>query len=853
MPRSGPMLLVYALTLFLSALLLFLVQPLIGKLITPLLGGFPAVWNTCVVFFQAMLLAGYAYAHYSGNWLGERKQAAAHLAVLLLPAVVLPLGVSTALLPAAGDNPIPGLLLLLLVSAGLPFFAIATTAPLLQRWFANTAHPAAKDPYFLYAASNAGSMLALLGYPSLVEPNLTLLQQRWAWSIGYGLLVLLLAGCAVLFWKSPAPRPPAPPKGKAPGKMPPPAPRAVATASSLRRLAAEFLGPSLGAKPLARPDSDLTLGRALRWVALAFVPSSLMLGATTYITTDIAAIPLLWVLPLTLYLLSFILVFSSLPALIHKFMVLALPVLLLLLVFLIVSKMPVRMWTVILLHLVVLFAVAMVCHGELARSRPAARSLTQFYLLMALGGVLGGLFNALLAPLIFTSTAEYPLALVFAALLMPRLDESEGPPAARTRWLDFLLPFTLGLICLEFFGLRSGRPFPACNQLLHLFENTPGEAARVVRARLQGLADRLDMERDTLVTILSFAPPIILSYVLVERPLRFGLGVAAVLFVSAVPMLFDTDHEVLYRDRSFFGVLNVQGDESDPKARVVVHRLLHGNTLHGVQFREWGPVPKASTCAPLASAHPWETAAYLLAGQYAWPTESPRDPVTYYHRTGPVGLLFAAFPGEAAKKNVAVIGLGTGTMAAYAGPKDHYTFYEIDRRVKEMSFDQKTYFSYVQDAKERGAEVDIVLGDARLSLERERHTQPEQRYDLIVVDAFSSDAIPVHLLTREALQIYRAKLKEDGLVAFHTSNRYLTLEPVIGNLAAAEEMACLMMSDEVRYNDKSPSTWVLVANHKADFGTLSEDPRWKRPDKRDVGVWTDDYSNLLSTYRWQGD
>jgi SAM-dependent methyltransferase len=844
------MLLVYALTLFLSALLLFLVQPLIGKLITPLLGGFPAVWNTCMVFFQAMLLAGYAYAHYSSNWFGERKQAAAHLAVLLLPVLVLPLGISTALLPTGGGNPIPGLLLLLLVSAGLPFFAIATTAPLLQRWFANTAHPAARDPYFLYAASNAGSMLALLGYPSLVEPNLTLAQQRWAWSIGYGLLVLLLAVCAILFWKAPAP------KIRTPEKVSPLAPAPMKPPASFRRFVTDFVGPSLAAQPSPRRDEDITLGRALRWVALAFVPSSLMLGATTYITTDIAAIPLLWVLPLGLYLLSFILVFSKLPALVHKFLVLALPVLLLMLVFLIVSKMQLRMWTVILLHLVVLFVVAIVCHGELARTRPAARLLTQFYLLMSLGGVLGGLFNALLAPLIFTSTAEYPLALVLAALLLPRLDDPPEPTLPQTRWLDFLMPWTLALICLEFFGMRSGHPFPVTNQLLHLLETTPGSAAATVHDWLQSLALRLDVKRETLMAILTFAPPVMLGYVLVERPLRFGLGVAAILFVSAVPALFNTDHEILYRDRSFFGVITVRGDDNDPKALVVTHRLLHGNILHGIQYRAWGPGPAVSTCVPLASTHPWETAAYLLAGQAEWPSLSPRDPISYYHRTGPIGLLFDGLLNNASRRDVAVIGLGTGTMAAYARPGDHYTFYEIDAKVKAMSFDQSTYFSYVQDAKARGASVEIVLGDARLSLDRERHKQPEQRFDLIVVDAFSSDAIPIHLLTREALRIYRDRLKENGLIVFHTSNRYLTLEPVIGNLAAAEEMAGLMNDDRVNYYPgagKVSSTWVLLANRKADFGTMAEDQpgRWQPvPKDPEVGVWTDDYSNLLSVFRW---
>ncbi len=831
MPRSSPMLLVYALTLFLSALLLFLVEPLIGKLIVPLLGGFPAVWNTCMVFFQAMLLAGYAYAHFSSNWLGERKQAAVHLGLVALVAVLVllfHLEVFRDLVPSSADSTVGlvfGLLLLLFISVGPAFFAVSATAPLLQRWFANTASPHAKDPYFLYAASNVGSMLGLFGYIAAIEPHLTLVQQRWAWSVGYALLVLLLVGCAVLFWRSPAP---VPLKSKAPAKsLPPAAPGAFVAASPFRRFASEFAGPSLAAQPVSTGDEDISLGRALRWVALAFVPSSLMLGVTTHITTDIAAIPLLWVLPLALYLLSFILVFSNLPVWVHKLMVLALPVLLLLLIFMLVSRFQTQMWAAILLHLVVLFGVAMVCHGELARGRPAARQLTWFYLLMSLGGVLGGLFNALLAPLLFTSTAEYPLALALAALLIPRLDESAAPAGRWSRWLDFLLPAAVGLVCLESFGVSYGQHFPATQALLRqvdrALDRAPGETAQSIVGGVTRLADGIGFAPSKLLLILAFAPGIILAYVLVERPLRFGLGVAAILFISTLPMTLDDS--VIYRDRSFFGILNVRSDVQADDNGLRSHRLLHGNILHGKQFQD---------------------------------DEHRAVPITYYHHTGPIGRLFAAFPGEAAKRDVAVIGLGTGTMAAYAQAGQHYTFYEIDRKVKELSFDQRTYFSYVQDAKDRGAEVDIVLGDARLSLDRERRTEPERKYDLIVVDAFSSDAIPVHLMTRQALQIYRARLKEHGIIVFHTSNRYLDLEPVVANLADAEGMACLMMSDSDRNNPglgKTDSTWVLVADELTDFGPLPRDSEhWHQLTKSErVGVWTDDYSNLLSVFRWKGE
>jgi SAM-dependent methyltransferase len=827
------MLFVYALTLFISALLLFLVQPLIGKLIVPLMGGFPSVWNTCMVFFQAMLLAGYTYAHFTSSWLGVRKQAILHVGLLILVAVAVGLfrlQVFRDLVPSSEDNVVQlvfGLLLLLLASAGLPFFAVSATAPLLQRWFANTDHPAARDPYFLYAASNIGSMMALLAYPAAIEPELTLFHQRLAWSVGFAVLVLLIAACAVLLRRSLAP---APGLAVAKGLVPVPAPAsdAITTTPTLRRFAIDFAGPSL-AVALDREKDEITLGRALRWVALAFVPSSFMLGVTTYITTDIAAIPLLWILPLALYLLSFILVFSQLPPWVHKLVVLAMPVLLLLLIFFMLSHYPAHMWALILLHVVVLFFVAMVCHGELARTRPAARQLTKFYLLMSVGGVLGGLFNALLAPVLFTSLAEYRVVIVLAALLLPRLDDPTAPTRWRTRWLDVILPLGLGLISLEFFGLRPGEPFPASNWLLrqydHMVGQDPGDAAREIVGYIHALGARLHVGTVAPLLILHYAPPIFLAYLLVERPLRFGLGVAALLFAGSLPALLDP--AVIYRTRSFFGILNVKQAQvtitvNGEKKTVESHSLLHGNILHGEQYR----------------GDPYRLWA-----------------ITYYYHNGPIGQIFKAFEGDAAKRNVAVIGLGTGTMAAYAQPGDHYTFYEIDRKVKETSFDQKTYFSFVQDAKERGADVNIVLGDARLSLDRERQTNPDQKYDLIVVDAFSSDAIPVHLLTQQALQIYRAKLKPGGIVVFHTSNRYLDLEPVVGNIAAAEGMACIMQSDTTTGAEnpgKLQSTWVLVANQETDFGKLLDGDAWRpqRPDPS-CGVWTDDFSNLLQVFRWR--
>jgi hypothetical protein len=815
------MLLLYALTLLLSASLLFTVQPLIGKLVVPLLGGFPSVWNTCMVFFQAVLLAGYAYAHFSTARLGVRRQAAAHLPLLLLPfLVLLPLGVSRSLAPAGEDNPVLGLLLLLSVSVGLPFFAVATTAPLLQKWFAGTDHPAARDPYFLYAASNVGSMAALLSYPVLIEPNLPLAEQGWIWTAGYALLVALTAGCAVLLWRSAPAAPPSPPAPRehAPARrLPAVKPEPVGFTARLGRFAEEFGVSSLLVGPAGRGTDELTAGRVLRWVALAFVPSSLMLGVTTYISTDIAAIPLLWVLPLAAYLLSFILVFSNLPAWVHKFLVLALPVLLLLLVFLMQSRLPMRLWAVIVVHLTVLFVVALVCHGELARTRPGPRHLTAFYLWLSLGGVLGGAFNALAAPVLFTSLAEYPLALALAALLLPRLTEDKRP-APSLFFLDVALPMLLALLAVDAF-----RDFALGRRLL-------GGLAVKIGEGIDHLAPALQMRPSTLALVLTYGLPIGLCYLFVERPLRFGLGVAALLLAGT--LVKKLEPTVIYRDRSFFGVFTVKEGVEDAKSDEGLRSrcLYHGHILHGKQF--------------LAAGH-------------------RRDRITYYHPSGPIGQLFAAFEGARPKRDLAVIGLGTGSMAAYPDKGQSITFYEIDPKVKAISFDPGpgSYFTYVQDARDRGVDVTIVLGDARLQMERRAQTDPGEKYDVIVVDAFSSDAIPVHLMTREALRAYRAKLKDDGIIAFHTSNRYLRLEPVVGNVAAAEGMAALVQSDNdlEGHAGKTVSSWVMVANREEDFGKLLEDvkqgpndaKRWERlTEDPEVGVWTDDFSNLVRVFDW---
>src|SRR6266446_3654425 len=416
--------------MFTGATLLFVVQPMVGKMILPLLGGTPAVWSTCMVFFQAALLGGYAYAHASTALLGVSRQMLLHVALLALPFTVLPLAVNSALLRGGEANPVLDVLLLLSLSVGLPFLVVSATAPLIQQWFTRTGHPAARDPYFLYAASNLGSMLALLGYPSRIEPRLHLRGDGWLtqtrlWSAGYAALAVLIALCAMALWW-----------------------RLAAAEREETWTGASGGGASGGRAP---DDPPPGWGLCLRWIALAFVPSSLLIGSTTYITTDIAAVPLLWVMPLAIYLLTFILAFGRWPARLHRLVVAATAPIVLVVFFLMLSGFKQRIWITVLWHFLLLFVVALACHGELALTRPAARHLTQFYLLLSVGGVLGGLFNALVAPLIFRSLVEYPLVMALACLLVVR---PRRPPAGRLRGFaeDVALALAVGVAGLVLFS-----------------------------------------------------------------------------------------------------------------------------------------------------------------------------------------------------------------------------------------------------------------------------------------------------------------------------------------------------------------------------------------------------------------
>jgi hypothetical protein len=737
----------YALTLFVGAALLFLVQPLVGKLLLPLLGGSPGVWNTCMVFFQAVLLGGYLYAHRSTGQLGVRRQAAVHLAVLAIVLLVLQIAYATSgspvpalpwLLPDDQDYPIVGLVAFLSVAVGVPFFVLSTTAPLLQRWFATSEHPSARDPYFLYAASNAGSLLGPLGYPLLIEPRLTLAEQKWVFAAGVVGYAALVAVCAMTVLRK-KPKDPATPESESP--QPP-------------------------CTPVKPPDSPSRLPprRIARWVFLAALPSSLLLGVTTHVSTDLAPVPLLWVVPLALYLLSFILVFSRWPDSVRHVVGRVTPVLLLFAALSLLLGAAEPFGVVATLHIGAFFGVCLICHGELARDRPPPEQLTAFYFWMSCGGVLGGLFNALVAPILFhrLGMVEYPLAIILAATVRPGCDDAEGDrglTALDVTGVAALLAVSVGLVLFvpRFVGVSAGLP-----------SNTDDVTGRVLRGGLM------------------FGLPSVAAFALVRRPLRYALCVAA-LFVAGT---FDPGPlgVTLHMERNFFGVVRVTRSSD---GRFV--RLIHGTTIHGQEHADEEGRPR---------------------------------PLTYYHEKGPVGSLFAALPAENIKR-VGVVGLGTGAVAYYARPGQEWTFFEIDPAVVRIARDP-AYFRFLSTC--RADSCDVMLGDARRQIAR----LPDRSFDLIILDAFCSDAIPVHLLTREAINLYFQKLTPNGVLAMHVSNVHLDLPPLVARLAADHDPPLTVRywhdvaTDAQKADGKTDSQWLVLANSEADLGKIITNIYWER-------------------------
>lgn len=739
----------FAFTLLVSAILLFVVEPMFARMVLPMLGGAPAVWNTCLVFYQTALLAGYVYAHISGKYLGPRRQAVLHLALLGLACIVLPLGVSAAWSPPVNQNPTPWLLAVLAASVGLPFFALSASAPMIQSWFARTGHPRAADPYFLYASSNLGSLIGLLGYPLVLERVLPLRGQSLWWAAGYGLLMLLTLGCAIVMWRR---------RADARAQADPPAADGGVE------------------------DRPLTWRRRLRWVALALVPSSLLLGVTTYMSTDLAALPLLWAIPLSLYLLTFVLVFARRRIVPHALMVGAQPLLLVFLAgaFFLAGLHSSQVAPMLALSLLAFFVTAMVCHGELAGDRPHRRHLTEFYLWLSVGGVVGGAFNALLAPLIFTDVLELPLMLAAACLVRPAL-QPRFRWLGRAEWALFLVVVPVGLIAAAAIRWQEsvGRHIP---RLAELPVDNAIQWLVIAMLAVGGVA-------------------LLLQY----RPIRFGLAVVALLVIGR--LCNEQELRPLFVERSFFGILRV---EHDPDYGA--NTLVHGRISHGMQ-----------------STRP---------GQQG-------EPLTYYHRKGPAGQIFRALDGRLGE--IGVVGLGTGSLAAYGRAGQRITFYEIDPAVEEIARDVR-FFTYLADCRAR---VDVILGDARLQLAR----RPQRRFDLLVIDAFSSDAIPVHLVTREAVRLYVDRLSPRGVLAFHISNQHLDLSPVLGALAADAGLTALIAEDgdgEGPDSGKFASTWVVLARSRAHVEALATSDDWNDlPPSPGRRLWTDDFLNIVDVLGWE--
>ena len=719
-------------TLFVSATLLFSLQPLIARMIVPLLGGSPSVWIVCSLCFQALLLLGYLWAHFVGSRLSLRVQVPLQLGLVLLAFFALPPSIDESLAHYAEEgHPTTGLVLLLLRAAGVPFFVLSTTSPLVQRWFSELGE---EDPYYLYAASNGGSMIALLGYPFLLEPLLSVGAQRRAFHVGYAFYTVLVFFCAITALKKKhppridvTPAPPGVSDDRPTGMLPaPPAPKWV---------------------------------ERLAWIALAFAPSSLLMGATEFITTDVASVPLLWVIPLALYLASFIVAFQKRPVLPPV----AASRLLALLAVVVAASMLADLvrpeWLLVTGHLALLFCASTVCHQALAARRPGVERLTEFYLLMSVGGVLGGAFNGLLAPTIFSDLFEYPIAIGLACAARAFSSERRTTPR------DLL--YGIGLVVATF-GLSR-------------FVSDP-----------------------TAVFAWVFGVPLAIAFFWNKSPIRYAIALSGILVIGTSQG--GAAGIVEWRTRGFFGILKVT---RDPTGKF--RRLIYGKTMHGEE---------------------------------ALDPDRRSIPLAYYHPTGPAGDVLGPFDAAEPSRRIGVIGLGIGSVAAYARPYDTWTFFELNPAVVEVA---QKHFTFLKEVPE-STTVSIEVGDARLRLRQ----GPAARFDILVLDAFSSDAIPIHLVTLEALDVYRRALAPHGVLLAHVSNRHVALQPVFAALARDRGMAAIERKDvnvllPEQTSGKETSEWVMLSASKADLERFTG---WKTLSDDGRRAWTDDFANVLSVMRF---
>lgn len=715
----------YAATLFVSALLLFLIQPMFTKMVLPRLGGAPTVWSVAMVFFQAALLAGYSYAHVLVRRLSPWRGAFVHFCLLACAGATLPIAISSLF----GEPPSAGIPVWLIglfsASIGLPFIALSASAPLLQGWFAGIDHAKARNPYVLYAASNLGSFAALFAYPVVVEPFLTLREQSRLWSTGCAVLAVLIAIAAVLAARHGAETAPAAASKTAPTPWP----------------------------------------VRLRWMALAAIPVGLVISVTTYISTDIASAPFLWVIPLALYLLTFVAVFRDRPWVPTSTVIMLVPIVVAPLAIGLLGGAKRYMFAMIGLNLLAFVLLTLLCHAELYRRRPDPAKLTEFYLCMSLGGVVGGLFAALAAPHLFPLAYEYPLLIVIALMAMPGALETRGRRLA----LDVAPPLFLAA---------------AAAVMRLVFDlDLPANAETAFRIALVGLAALMLFQR--------------------KRPPRFA-ALAVLAFV--VTALWQPGMNRVLAARSFFGVHQVV-DTADGEYRL----LYNGTTLHG-----------AERIADLAGNTP--------------------KPLTYYFPDGAIAQSIKTVrSAEGGFRRVAVVGLGTGTLSCLSQRGEHWTFYEIDPVVVQIARNPKLFSFMSSCAPDAG----VVLGDARLTL-----AQSKETYDLIVLDAFSSDVIPVHLLTREAIEGYLSHLAPKGALVLHISNRYLELANVVAAIAAGEGLASESKIDvpaeSVQTNYRTSAQVAVLARSPDILRGFERVPGWAPlPLNPNVAAWTDDYSNIF--------
>ena len=717
----------FAVTAFVGAGLLFVVQPLIAKLLLPSYGGSATVWSTSSLFFQVLLLLGYWYVHWSTARFGRRWQPRVHMPLLVLPLLVLPLALPTDAAPAADASPALWLLRTLVLVVGLPFAVVATTGPVLQKWYSWTGSRRADDPYFLFAASNLGSFGGLLAYPLLIEPHLSLADQRLWWSGGFALFVLLTGVCGV-----------------------------AAIRNGRRTTGAD-------AAPSREPATALDRKQMWLWAGLAFLPSTLMLGVTSHLSTDVAAIPLLWVVPLAIYLATFVLAFSRqsrIPPLRPTQTAVAVGF-----AVVIASLVPgaIPIVVAVTANLVMLALVGYAAHARLAAVRPSADHLTTYYMVIAAGGAAGGLLNGLVAPLVFNRVLEYPLAMLAVPLLMLGV-------GGRPTWIGRMLR-----------------------------RNRVTAAGIVILVAVVAMSIRLGMwqsARHTVLVVVLFAIAVALGWWIARTPWAVVLALLVVFAATAV----QETQGVLEQTRTFFGTYTAT-DEGDR------HQLVHGTTIHGTQFRD---------------------------------SARREVPTTYYSRGGPLGDVFDRLDPDRFD-NVAAVGLGTGTVAAYGREGQTMTFFEIDPEMVSMARDPQL-FSYLSDSD---AEVRTVVGDGRLRVAG----QPSGSYDLMILDAFSSDSIPIHLLTTEAMRMYADRLAADGVLVVHISNRVFDLEPVVASAAEDLGWEAAVGSRGAVDPGSTGSVWVVLSPDASAVDRLRGLPDWAELDRERVVHWTDDYSSILAVLR----